>query len=80
MLSLYSFEFVFIVSYGPSVNSRAGTTREPLLDRRTTSARKAAATADRSSAGSAWHSDPPMVPRLRTMGSAMTFSASCRIV
>ena len=33
-------------------------------------------TADRSSAASAWHSDPPIVPRLRTTGSAMTSSAS----
>ena len=42
----------------------------------TTRARAAAQTAERSSAASAWHSEPPMVPRLRTTGSAMTFSAS----
>ena len=33
----------------------------------------------RSSAGSAWHSEPPTVPRLRTTGSAMTRSASRKI-
>ena len=33
-------------------------------------------TAERSSAASAWHSEPPIVPRLRTTGSAITFSAS----
>ena len=39
----------------------------------------AANVADRSSDGSAWHSEPPTVPQLRTTGSAMTRSASCRI-
>ncbi len=39
----------------------------------------AANAADRSSDGSAWHSEPPIVPQLRTTGSAMTFSASCKI-
>ncbi len=39
----------------------------------------AANTADRSSDGSAWHSEPPIVPQLRTIGSAMTRSASCRM-
>ena len=37
---------------------------------------RAAQTADRSSAASAWQSEPPIVPRLRTTGSAMTVSAS----
>ena len=39
----------------------------------------AAQTALRSSDGSAWHSAPPIVPRLRTTGSAMTRSASVKI-
>ena len=39
----------------------------------------AAHTADRSSDGSAWHSAPPIVPRLRTTGSAITRSASVKI-
>ena len=39
----------------------------------------AANAADRSSDGSAWQSEPPTVPQLRTMGSAITRSASCRI-
>ena len=39
----------------------------------------AANAADRSSDGSAWHSDPPMVPQFLTTGSAITRSASCRI-
>ena len=39
----------------------------------------AAQTALRSSAGSAWQSAPPIVPRLRTTGSAMTRSASVKI-
>ena len=33
----------------------------------------------RSSAGSAWHSDPPTVPRFRTTGSAISSSASRKI-
>ena len=40
------------------------------------SAFSAEQTADRSSAASAWHSEPPIVPRLRTTGSAITCSAS----
>ncbi len=39
----------------------------------------AANAADRSSDGSAWQSEPPMVPQFRTTGSAITRSASCRI-
>ena len=39
----------------------------------------AAQTADRSSDGSAWQSAPPIVPRLRTTGSAITRSASVKI-
>jgi hypothetical protein len=39
----------------------------------------AEATAERSSDGSAWQTDPPIVPRLRTTGSAMTSSASRKI-
>ena len=65
------------VSYGPRWNSRAGTVRSPFFDRmhdRRPRARDI--TADRSSDGSAWHSDPPTVPRLRTIGSAITRSAS----
>ena len=42
-------------------------------------ARAAANTADRSSDGSAWHSDPPTVPDSRTIGSATTRSASWKI-
>ena len=45
----------------------------------TTVAWTAANAADRSSDGSAWHSEPPTVPRLRTIGSAMTRSASMKI-
>ena len=39
----------------------------------------AAQTAERSSDGSAWQSAPPIVPRLRTTGSAITRSASVKI-
>ena len=42
----------------------------------TTLAFSAAQTAERSSEGSAWQSAPPIVPRLRTGGSAMPYSAS----
>ena len=42
----------------------------------TTCALAAEQTAERSSAASAWHSEPPIVPRLRTTGSAITSSAS----
>ena len=61
---------------GPTWKSSIPTTRSPPLPRMTTLALTAEHTADRSSAASAWHSEPPMVPRLRTTGSAITFSAS----
>ena len=48
--------------------------------RMTSRAPTAAHTADRSSDGSAWQSAPPIVPRLRTTGSAITRSASVKIV
>jgi hypothetical protein len=41
--------------------------------------RSAEPTAERSSAGSAWQNEPPIVPRLRTIGSAITRSASRKI-
>ena len=63
------------VSYGPRWNSRTGTSRSPSWLRMTAVARTAANTADRSSDGSAWHSDPPTVPHRRTIGSATTRSA-----
>ena len=44
----------------------------------TTWAFAAEQTAERSSAASAWHSEPPIVPRLRTTGSAITVSASAK--
>ena len=47
--------------------------------RMTICAPTAAQTADRSSDGSAWQSAPPIVPRLRTTGSAITRSASVKI-
>jgi hypothetical protein len=55
------------------------TTRSPALPRMTQLASSVVHTAVRSSDGSAWHSDPPMVPRLRTTGSAITRSASAKI-
>jgi len=67
------------VSYGPRWNSRTGTSRSPPWPRMTAVARTPANTADRSSDGSAWHSDPPMVPHRRTIGSATTRSASWKI-
>ena len=64
------------VTYGPTWNSSIGTTRSPSAPRITTFAFTAEQTSERSSAASAWHSEPPIVPRLRTTGSAITFSAS----
>src|SRR3954453_19522310 len=61
---------------GPTWKSLIGTTRSPSGPRITTVAFPAEHTALRSSAASAWQSEPPIVPRLRTTGSAMTFSAS----
>ena len=56
------------------------TTRSaPPPPRITIDAPTAAQTADRSSDGSAWQSAPPIVPRLRTTGSAITRSASVKI-
>ena len=62
--------------YGPTWNSSIATTRSPSAPRMTTLALAAEQTAERSSAASAWHSEPPIVPRLRTTGSAITCSAS----
>ena len=65
------------VSYGPRWNSSI--VHDPLAAacRGSRSWRPASVhTADRSSDGSAWHSEPPSVPRLRTTGSAITRSAS----
>ena len=64
------------VMYGPTWKSSIPTTRSPPLPRMTTWALAAEHTAERSSAASAWHSEPPIVPRLRTTGSAITVSAS----
>ena len=62
--------------YGPTWKSSISTTRSPSAPRITTRAFAAEQTADRSSAASAWHSEPPIVPQLRTTGSAITRSAS----
>ena len=62
--------------YGPTWKSFIATTRSPAAPRMTTLAFTAEQTAERSSAASAWQSEPPIVPRLRTTGSAITFSAS----
>ena len=67
------------VSYGPRWNSSMVTTRSPAGPRITQLASSVVHTADRSSDGSAWHSEPPSVPRLRTTGSAITRSASRKI-
>jgi len=64
------------VSYGPRWNSSMLTTRSPELLWITHCAPTVVHTADRSSDGSAWQSEPPSVPRLRTIGSAITLSAS----
>ena len=64
------------VMYGPTWKPSMPTTRSPSPPRITTFALAAVQTAERSSAASAWHSDPPIVPRLRTTGSAITSSAS----
>ena len=61
-------------------NARADTSRLPSGPWMIIEPFSAANAADRSSDGSAWHSDPPMVPQFLTTGSAITRSASCRIV
>ncbi len=50
--------------------------RVPRSPRITAAARSAQNAPERSSDGSAWHTDPPIVPRLRTIASAMLRSAS----
>ena len=62
--------------YGPTWKPSIPITRSPSAPRITTWALAALQTADRSSAASAWHSEPPIVPRFRTTGSAITCSAS----
>src|SRR6478752_1582209 len=63
----------------PPVELLHVTTRSPAALRITQLASRAVHTAVRSSDGSAWQSDPPIVPRLRTTGSAITASASAKI-
>ncbi len=65
--------------YGPTWKSSIETTRSPSAPAITASALSAEQTAERSSAASAWASEPPIVPRLRTTGSAITRSASAKI-
>ena len=60
-------------------NARADTSRLPPGPWMIMEPFSAANAADRSSDGSAWQSDPPMVPQFLTTGSAITRSASCRI-
>ena len=60
-------------------NARADTVRDPSRDRITIVIPSAEATAERSSDGSDWQTEPPIVPRLRTIGSAITSSASRKI-
>ena len=48
--------------YGPTWNSSMPTTRSPSGPRMTTLALSAEQAAERSSAASAWHSEPPIVP------------------
>ena len=67
------------VWYGPVWNARADTSRLPSGPWMIMEPFSAANAADRSSDGSAWQSDPPMVPHLPHDGSAITRSASCRI-
>ena len=64
------------VSYGPRWNWWMSTARSPCAAADEHLGADTSQTADRSSAGSAWQSEPPIVPRLRTTGSAITFSAS----
>src|SRR5579875_121977 len=59
------------VSYGPVWNSRTGTVLVPGSPWITIVARSWANAADWSSEGSAWQREPPMVPRLRTIGSVL---------
>jgi len=67
------------VSYGPVWNARADTSRLPSRPWMIMEPFSAANAADRSSDGSAWQRDPPMVPQFLTTGSAITRSASCKI-
>ena len=53
------------VDQTPVKNSLAGTVRDPVVDASSNVASSATATAGYSAAGSAWASEPPIVPRLR---------------
>src|SRR5487761_2728963 len=57
-------------------NSRAGITRSRSRSRTTMEARLARSTAGQSDEGSAWATDPPRVPQLRTWGSPTPPAAS----
>ncbi|CFE46731.1 Uncharacterised protein [Mycobacterium tuberculosis] len=67
------------VSYGPTRKSSIAISRSPEGPFARHTASRTVHTVDRSSAGSAWQSEPPRVPRLRTTGSAITRSASRKI-
>ena len=67
------------VSYGPRGTPPWSRPARPRGPRITQLASSVVHTADRSSDGSAWQSEPPSVPRLRTTGSAITRSASRKI-
>ena len=66
------------VMKGPTWKSSIETTRSPSEPTITTFAFSAEQTADRSSAASAWASEPPIVPRFLTGGSAIISSASMK--
>ena len=66
------------VMKGPTWKSSIETTRSPSEPTITTLAFSAEQTADRSSAASAWASEPPIVPRFLTGGSAIISSASMK--
>jgi hypothetical protein len=72
MISVGSMEVV----KGPVTRLAAGITRRPVELVTVISAFSAMATEAQSPCGSAWASDPPKVPRLRTSGSLMSGAAS----
>ena len=64
---------------GPVTKSASGMARVPRGPRATTEPPSASTTEAQSPCGSAWHSEPTRVPRLRTMGSAISGAAAAMV-
>ena len=68
-----------VFSNGPVTKSATGMARLPPGPCATTEPPSATMTEAQSPCGSAWHSEPTSVPRLRTIGSAISGAAAAMV-